>query len=417
MPEALTDEQILEIQDDAPASSPEVSEAQPTLPSDSTELSAPTVSDTTVETSSTAPKPSTPSKEVAPEKTAQQASLEDYQQLGEIPQIKDAIRDADALRSIDKALSTGDHAGMAEAVLNAYQEGPSSFPTLADMTLGLLQREAPQQYEQLITSRAGELLRQLGVWDWLEQTFAAANSRPEQVPAMLDRGANFFQQRFGLGPQVQSATSSTLPAEFRTAAAEGIHDFLDTNIRSALPGEFSTLSKSDQLELLTAIHCEVQDAIRGDRNLVLAGEKILQGGLTHQSGVEIFNLLTSKVQTLIPGAVRRILQQHSLSEIRASSTPAQKATTPAQPKVAAKPAQAASEISSLAEARAKGLSLGEILKLAEKEQWAVDADNPLTQDEANTMSDMDVLTSNRIGQRRGTSRPEDIFDKLAAAPR
>jgi hypothetical protein len=103
-----------------------------------------------------------------------------------------------------------------------------------------------------------------------------------------------------------------------------------------------------------------------------------------------------------------VLAQYPLS----SFAPAKQANPAVQPKVAAKPSQANSEIRSLAEARAKGLNLRDILKLVETEQQATDADNPLTQDEANTLSDMDVLSSNRVGQRRATWRPEHVFDTL-----
>src|SRR5262249_48620455 len=118
MSEPLTDEQILGIQDDAPA---EVSEAsEPTPPADSSPSES--TSEPTLETS---PAPETEATKKEPvEKSADQESPSPLNELfpkGEA-QAKEVLAKSNELDAMDAALHSGDRAGMAEVVLNAYEQ-------------------------------------------------------------------------------------------------------------------------------------------------------------------------------------------------------------------------------------------------------------------------------------------------------
>jgi len=404
MPEQLTDEQILNIEDDAPAT--EGSEApEATAPADSSPSEFP--SEPTQETS---PTPETEATKKEPvEKSAEQESPSPLSELfpkGEA-QAKDALAKSNELDAIDAALHSGDHAGMADVAMKAFEQGPEAYPQLLGIGLDVLKQNAPELHAQLISSLVGEELRGKEVGRALEYIREAAQSRPEQVPELLTRLAKFFEG-YGLAPQDSSAETASWQ-EYRTAAAEGIHNFLDTDIRRALPAEFNAAPKDLQDELVKAIHFAVQDRVRQDRNLGMGVQNALKGGLTRESGVAAVNLLASKARAFVSGAVKQVLAQYG------SALPAKQVTTQAQPKVTAKPAPTSAERppSSLAEARARGMNMAEILKATLSEQEQTDAANPLTQEEANSMAFEDILNSARSGQTRKTWRPENIFDEVS----
>jgi hypothetical protein len=287
---------------------------------------------------------------------------------------------------------------------------PPKFQESIRVGLQVVKQDAPEQYAQIVTSLVGQELG--GFWQVLEHLYSVATQRPEQVAPLLQRVASSMNARYGIGPQVGNITDSASFADFSAAASESIYNLIDADVRRALGAEFETVPKHNADELLNMIHAEIQNAGRQDPNLGLALQNALRSGLNPESGVSAFNLVASKLRAAVQGVVRRVLEQFPLSKL---GTPKQ-VTPPARPKVAAKPAQTNSENPrSLAEARAKGLNLRDILKLVETEQQAADAKNPLSWSEANEMSDMDILNSPRVGQKRGASRPEDIFDKLVAA--
>ncbi len=405
MPESLTDEQILDIQDDAPAPSTEVAEA----PDATSPIESPAKESagepTQPETRST-PQTETAKKELAGKTAAQESSgpLSELFPGGET-QAKETIAKSGELDAIDAALHSGDHAGMAEVALNAYQEGPEAYPQLLSMGLDVLKQNSPEQHAQLIASLVSKELGGHDLWRALEHIYATSQQRPEEVPALLDRLAGFFT-RYGLGPS-ESATESASWRDFTAAADEAIRNFVDADIRRELGAEFNAVTKQNAKELLEIIHAEIQEAGKQDHNLGLAFANALRGGLTQQSGVAAVNLVASKLRAIVPGVVRRVREQFPLSKLGTPLASTRQITTPAQPKVVAKPEQEIPR--SLAEAWARGLSRREILKLAEGERRAADAEAPLGLDEARGMSDHDILYSTRPGDlTRASRQPQKI---------
>jgi hypothetical protein len=352
MPESLTDEQILDMQDDAPSLLTEVAEAsEPTTVSESTAEESAASEPTLSETSPTT-KLETAKKEPV-EKAAEQEGSGPLNELfpqGEA-QAKEALSKAGELDAMDAALRSGDAAGLAEVVLNTFQQSPDHFPVLLSMGLEVLKQNAPEQYAQLAAYLAGDL----------KHINSVAQRAPEQAP------------------QVQSATESASWGEFTSAADHALRNFIDADIRRSLGPQFNTVAKQDQEQLLELIHAEVQEQGKSDRGMNLAFMQALRGGLTRESGVAAVNLVASKLRAFVPGIVGRVLQQYPLSQLQ------QMTSAPARPKVAAKPV--ASQPTPVAKGEA-----------------------PLTVSEAWGMSDMDILNSGRVGQRRGTWRPESIFD-------
>jgi hypothetical protein len=409
MPEAaLSDEQILGLDDASAevAESPESTSLGDEQPAG--ELQPENESNQQA-TESESSKATTATKEVAEQRADQKGhdALSELFPQGE-SQAKETLAKAAELDRFDKGYFGEDATARAETLLELYTLNPPAFQEAMRVGMQLLKQNAAAEFSSLADSLIGDALQGTDLWRALEHIYATSTQRPEEVPALLNRLAGFFT-RYGLGPQVESAAGSGPPQEFTAATAEVINNFIDADIQSALPAEFKAVQGDLQPELIKAINFEIYDALRSDTNLGLQYNNALRGGTTKESGVAAANLVASKLRSVIvPGAVKRVLQQYG------SILQPKQAATPAQPKVAPKPAQANSENPrSLAEARAKGLNLRDILKLVETEQQAPGA-SPLGQDEANTLSDMDILSSNRIGQKRGTWRPEDIFEKLVA---
>jgi hypothetical protein len=350
MPETMTDEAILQISDDAPV---EASEESGSL-GDSLEQGEQSESAGEQQSETSQAEAQSSKTATEPTETAEQETPSPLNELfpqGEA-QAKEALSKAGELDAMDAALRSGDAAGLAEVVLNTYQQSPETFPLLLSMGLDILKQNNPQQFAQLAAYLSGEQ----------KPLNPVAQRAPEPAPA------------------VQSATESAEWQDFTAAADGAIRDFIDADIRRALGPQFNAVAKGDAKELLERIRDEIQDAGKRDRGMNLAFLRALQGGLTRESGVAAVNLVVSKLQTFVPGIVGRVLQQFPLGQLQ------QAAPAPARPKVAAKP------VATPPAPVAKPASL--------------------TQDEANQMTWDDILSSGRVGQRRGTWRPENVFDAL-----
>jgi hypothetical protein len=271
----------------------------------------------------------TVTKEVAEENAEQEASA----QLTELfpegrAQAEEVLAKAETLDWFDKGYFGTDHAARCETFLKLHDTNPQAFYEGGRVFMHLLQQNAPQEFQKLI--------------------------------------APFVQQY-----QAQSTGEAGWQSDFGATAEVPIFNFIDTEIRRALPESFSAAPQPDQAELLQAIHFRIQDGLRHNRGLALQVQRA-------RSSAEAIDHVAAQASRVVPGIVRQILREFPILPARVAQ---KQVTPPAPPKPAAKPPQ--------------------VLKPA-----------PLTQDEANGMLPLDILSSARVGQRRGTSRPEDIFDTL-----
>jgi len=291
MSETMTDEQILDIQDDAP---PMEASQDPGSLGDSPEQGEQPEStgEQQSETSQAeARSPETATKEVVEENAEQEASAP----LSELfpegrPQAEEALVKAETLDWFDKGYFGTDHAARCETFLKLHDMNPQAFYEGGRVFMHLLQQNNPQEFQKII--------------------------------------APFVRQ---YQAQPGSTGEAGWQAGFGAAAQEPIFNYVDAEIQRALPAQFSAASQSDQAELLQAIHFRIQDGLRHKRGLAVQ----VQGS---KSSAEAVNHVAAQASLIIPGIVRQVLREFPILPARVAQ---KQVAPPPPPKVAAKPPQVA----------------------------------------------------------------------------
>jgi hypothetical protein len=272
---------------------------------------------------------------------------------------------------------------------NLYRDDPEAFQSMVQIGLDLIKGQSPQEYAYLTQHLVGDSLGGEKVWDWLEyihEKAVAAGS--EEVVSLLNQFAGVFQ-KYGLGPRSTQDPNLTLVNQQRSEVerkyqqleAERRQDFnqaVDQTVQGSLDGEITAqLSKllpktSDGLRgrIARDVHSEIQKAISGDAGLKLRLQNLMRtGGINRQTQEQVANLLTSKAKQIMPGAVKRVVNEYTASVMASRKEVTDKQT------------QAASRVDVSTGARpGTGVRV-------------------LTRDEAREMSDMDILESNRPFRR------------------
>ena len=268
---------------------------------------------------------------------------------------------------------------------NLYRDDPEAFQSMVQIGLDLIKGQNPQEYAYLTQHLIGESLGSEKVWDWLEYIHeAATKSGAEDVAQLLNQFAGVFQ-KFGLGPKASQDPSMTLVNQQRSEVererdalkAERQRDFsasvhqsvqasLDTDVNAQLSKLLPKTSDGLRARIARDVHSEIQKAVNGDAGLKLRLANLTRtGGINRQTQEQVVNLLTSKAKQIMPGAVKRVVNEYTASVMASRK------------EVTDKQAAAASRVDVASGAR-PGTGV-----------------RPLTREEANSMSFEDILNSSR----------------------
>ena len=163
------------------------------------------------------------------------------------------------------------------------------------------------------------------------------------------------------------------------------------DIKNNLPPEFPSLPAQEQAAFLSEVHGAIQSLVSQDRSLRSVVKDTFRNGLTRESGIKVAGILHAKARAVLPAAIRRIMKEHG--EVFKQARPTRPAASKANSQPAPTPAKPTP--SSLAEARARGMNLKQILESVTSEDEKADADNVLGLEEARQMSDRDILATPR----------------------
>lgn len=387
MPETLTDEPILGI-DDSPSS--EVSAEAP-------ESTAP-IESQPGQTEETQLGP----EQAKPETLAQPKPQDKAAPTPEQQQETLAAKAAELDRS-DAAFQSGDVEGMAQTIEHLFGERPEGLTDAMWMGYRFLEQRSPEQFAQFSKMIVADQLAQVGMkWETLEKIagyLKQANDR--ETFDDLNKLAVFLKQ-IGHGPSTPESQSASFTG-YRNQIGGMLERNVPALIRSAFGERFSSVAQYDQAEIMKAAHLEIRDLLLKDSKLGAALNN-LSKHYSDKEGVRIYlEMLAPKLRTIIPLVARKIENENrELFKALPVKPHAPKPARPAQPAQPAAPRN-------MAEARARGMTMADILKATEGE--IVDG-SFLTQDDANSMSDSDILSSRRIPQRRGTWQPGNELDRL-----
>ncbi len=268
---------------------------------------------------------------------------------------------------------------------NLYKDDPEAFQGMVQIGLDLIKGQNPQEFAYLTQHLVGESLGTEKVWDWLEYIHeAATKSGAEEVATLLNQFAGVFQ-KYGLGPRATQDPNMTLvnqqrselerkyqqleterQRDFNSAVEQSVQTGLDTDVNAQLAKLLPKTSDGLRARIARDVHSEIQNAVRGDAGLKLRLSNLMRtGGVNRQTQEQVANLLTSKARAILPGAVKRVVNEYTASVMASRNEVKEKQTA------------AASRVDVSSGAR-PGTGV-----------------RPLTREEAKDMSFEDILNSNR----------------------
>jgi hypothetical protein len=273
---------------------------------------------------------------------------------------------------------------------NLQRENPVAFQSAVQIGLELIRSQSPQEWEQLTQHWTGRSLEADRVWDWLEYLHETSQKRPEDIPSLLNQFAATFQ-KYGLGPKSDPYTDPNMQRlaqarseveakyeqlqserrkEFNENADKTVYGALDTDIGGQLSKLLPKTSEGLRGRIARDVHGEIQKAIREDAGLKLRLANLMRnGGINRQTQEQVSNLLISKARLIMPGAVKRVVNEYTASVMASRQA------------VNDKQAAAASR-TDVSGARPNPI-----------------AQRAISKEEANGMSFEDILNSNRPGRR------------------
>ena len=325
-------------------------------------------------------KPGTPTPEQAQEVIAQKAAQ---------------------LNKADAAFASGDVQGMAETFEQMFGENPAGLTEAMWMGFRFLEQRSPEQFASFSKMVLADQLAQVGIqWSTLEKIgkyLEQANDR--ETFEDLNRLAVLFKQ-IGIGPQTRDSQSAAFSG-YTKQIGSMLDRAVPSLIRASFGERFSSVPSHIQRELLEAVRLDVRDMLAKDPKLGAAFVK-LSKSYSDREGVRVYlEELAPRLRSVLPMVVSKVANENRelFKNIPASPKPAR----PAQP---ATPAIAAPR--SHAEAASRGMSMADILRATESE---FENGSFLTQQDADSMSDMDILSSRRIPQPKKPWKPESVFDE------
>jgi len=291
MPE-LTDEQILDIQDDAPST--DVSEAhEGTAPEDSSlnESTSEPIQETSnaLETKTPDEVSEKPQPETAEKPQAEAQSLEE-QFPGGRDQAAEVIGKASELDGIDSALHGGEVSDIASVVMNAWEQAGPAFPNLVRVALNAFEQASPQEHAQLVDELIRERLQEQGL-----------------VP--IDHAAEEAAQQ-----------------QFRQDLDTDITAFLNRQVERTAPPGFASAPADLQGRFKQAVHEQIQKWAKRDLKLGADLQNAWSGRLTRRARMEIAELVRAKGQSVLPSAMKTVIARPEFASLKVAAQPAQIAT-------------------------------------------------------------------------------------------
>jgi hypothetical protein len=403
MPETdlMSDEAILGIEDDAPVISSETLETSAPVETDSqepTEQVQPTEQTPAKDETTLPAKPQQPADKTQPQaKPEPSQEAQTFEQVfpGGLPEAIEAQAIAAEMKRTDAAIfDPTDYEGKAQA-FEMFRENPQALDDMEWMGYLRLKEWAPEHAAHFAGTIVHEELAETRIWEMMAGAYGAIQRGDTARAASYLTQSGKVLMGYGLGPQ-----SPQLKQRIATQYRQNVGSLLDGAVkqaaRAAFGREFDSVTPFYQKELLAY----VQGEFRNDPRLAAAFQKV-GSDFTATKGMKGYHdSLVPLVRGIVPRLAQWLKSQYSDLFKQAPAAPK---------KIPAKPAQPAIEKPrSMAEASAKQMNMAETLRSMEGE-W-LDTEHPLGVEEASRMPEMDVLNSNRIGQRRPTWRPENVLD-------
>lgn len=302
-----------------------------------------------------------------------------------LEELKALVAQKQETDEMDLQFFGGDLDQQREYLQNLKRESPESFQSAVQIGLELIKAESPQEWAYLTNHSTGESLRADKTWEWLEYIHEkAVASGATEVASLLDQFAGLFQ-KYGLGPSPNQDPNQALinrqrselevkyqkleserQRDFNQAADAAVQGALDTEINGQLAKLLPKISDGLRSRIAKDVHSAIQSSISADAALKLRLANLMRsGGINRQTQEQVVNLLTSKAKQILPGAVKKIVNEYTASVMASRN------------EVTAKQNQAATRVDVSSGAR-PGTGV-----------------RPITAEEATKMSDLDILNSDR----------------------
>jgi hypothetical protein len=308
---------------------------------------------------------------------------------GGVEELKSLVAKSKEVDEMDLQYFSHDQDTQRDFMQNLYRDDPEAFTSGLQVGLDLIKAQSPQEWAYLTQHYVGESLQSEKVWDWLEYIHeSAVKAGATDVAQLLNQFAGTFQ-KYGLGPREQqdpnlqrvNAARSEVELKYQRLEAERQQDFraetdrnvtsvLDNAIGSELTRLLPKTSEGLRSKIARDVHSEIQKAIGGDAGLKLRLANLMRtGGINRQTQEQVSNLLVSKAKLVMPGAVKRVVNEYTASIMSARK------------EVDSKQTAAASRVDVSGGSRPRT------------------GPRPLTREEAKGMSFEDILGSDRPAER------------------
>lgn len=252
---------------------------------------------------------------------------------GGVEELKSLVAKSREVDEMDLQYFSHDVEEQRNFMQNLYRDDPEAFTTGLQVGLDLIKAQSPQEWEYLTQHFVGKSLEGEKVWDWLEYIHEnAVKSGATDVAQLLNQFAGVFQ-KYGIGPKGQAdpnmervnAARSEVEARYQQLEAQQRRDFnaetdrnvtstLDTAIGTELTRLLPRTSDSLRGKIARDVHSEIQKAVGADAGLKLRLANLIRsGGINRQTQEQVSNLLVSKAKLVLPGAVKRVVNEYTAS--------------------------------------------------------------------------------------------------------
>lgn len=252
---------------------------------------------------------------------------------GGVEELKSLVAKSREVDEMDLQYFSHDVEEQKNFMQNLYRDDPEAFTTGLQVGLDLIKSQSPQEWEYLTQHFVGKSLEGEKVWEWLEYIHEnAVKSGATDVAQLLNQFAGVFQ-KYGIGPKGQvdpnmervNAARSEVEAKYQQLEAQQRQDFnaetdrnvtstLDTAIGTELTRLLPRTSDSLRGKIARDVHSEIQKAVGADAGLKLRLANLIRsGGINRQTQEQVSNLLVSKAKLVLPGAVKRVVNEYTAS--------------------------------------------------------------------------------------------------------
>jgi len=252
---------------------------------------------------------------------------------GGVEELKSLVAKSKEVDEMDLQYFSHDQETQRDFMQNLYRDDPEAFTSGLQVGLELIKAQSPQDWAYLTQHYVGQSLESEKVWDWLEYIHeSAVKAGATDIAQLLNQFAGTFQ-KYGLGPREQqdpnlqrvNAARSEVELKYQRLEAERQQDFraeTDRNVTSVLDNAIGTeltrllpkTSEGLRAKIARDVHSEIQKAVGSDAGLKLRLANLMRtGGINRQTQEQVSNLLVSKAKLVMPGAVKRVVNEYTAS--------------------------------------------------------------------------------------------------------